>query len=209
LSLSGINIRGKRSTRLKINYRTTEQIREFAVKVLGAYEFDDFSGSKASMAGDTSLLTGNEPVYEIFETEEREQEFVVDQIRACFGKVRFHEVCLTARTKNEVDRWLNLLEEAKIPSINLHDVNDLSEASDRVIVSTMHGLKGLEFKELLVTGLSQDAFPYKPKGYDKWSKDKQDDFIKAESALMYVSFSRAISTLVITGVGTKMSILDK
>lgn len=202
-SLSGINIRGNRSTRLKLNYRTTEQIRQFAVKALAKHEFDDFSGSKASMAGDTSLLTGNEPVYQVFELEELEMEFVIDQIRQCFGKVRFHEVCITARTNDEVTKWSGLLEEAKIPSVNLQDIEDLSEANDRVIVSTMHGLKGLEFKELIVTGLSQDTFPFKPRGFSNWSDNKRNDYMKAESALLYVTFSRAISTLVVTGVGDR------
>ncbi len=46
LSRAGINIRG-RSRRLKINYRTSEQIRKFAQGILKGVEIDDLDGGMA------------------------------------------------------------------------------------------------------------------------------------------------------------------
>src|SRR5690606_35912947 len=43
-SKAGINIRGNRSRRLRINYRTTEEIKNLAMSVVLDEKYDDFDG---------------------------------------------------------------------------------------------------------------------------------------------------------------------
>ena len=63
---AGINVRGVRSRRLKINYRTTEPIKRVAVGVIKGITFDDMDGGTESMKGYVSLIHGGEkPTYRI------------------------------------------------------------------------------------------------------------------------------------------------
>ena len=57
LGTCGIEIRG-RARRLKLNYRTTEQIRTRAVAILEGLEVDDLDGGVDSLRGYRSLRTG-------------------------------------------------------------------------------------------------------------------------------------------------------
>ena len=43
--------------------------------------------------------------------------------------------------------------------------------------------------------------------YNNWDEDKKHEYMKTEHALYYVAFSRAISNLVITGVGEKSDLV--
>ena len=63
---AGINVRGVRSKRLKINYRTTEPIKKVAVGVIKGQTYDDMDGGTESIKGYVSLIHGGEkPVYKI------------------------------------------------------------------------------------------------------------------------------------------------
>jgi superfamily I DNA/RNA helicase len=205
-SKSGINIRGVRSHRLRVNYRTTEEIRQFAVQMLATHQYEDFSAGAASFKGDTSILHGEQPQYITFENETKASTFIIDFIKGSFGEIGLHELCLTARTMDQVEALQTQLQAAKIPAIKLADVSELSQVQHRVVLSTMHGLKGLEFKYLLVAGFDQSSFPYWPSGYKKWAAKDQQAYNKAEHALFYVVFSRAISKLIVTGIGAPVEL---
>jgi hypothetical protein len=60
LGQCGIKITG-RSKRLKVNYRTTDEIRRLAVSVLNKMSVDDLDGGEDSVKGYHSLLHGQEP----------------------------------------------------------------------------------------------------------------------------------------------------
>ncbi|MHC5931900.1 UvrD-helicase domain-containing protein, partial [Nostoc sp.] len=60
LSRCGIDIRG-RSHKLRINYRTTDETRNWATKVLDGVTVDDLDGDKDDLKGYRSLLHGDKP----------------------------------------------------------------------------------------------------------------------------------------------------
>jgi len=60
MSRAGIDIRG-RSKRLKINYRTSEQIRKYAQLILDGVEVDDFEGGVVKTIADHSVFKGPNP----------------------------------------------------------------------------------------------------------------------------------------------------
>ena len=96
------------------------------------------------------------------------------------------------------------LKDKKFPCINLENVDDLNQTEGKLVFSTLHGLKGLEFKNLVVFNFSNDTFPFKPVGFNKWTQDEIKTYLRSEYSLLYVSFSRAISRLMITGIGEKV-----
>ncbi|MBX5437676.1 MAG: AAA family ATPase, partial [Alicyclobacillaceae bacterium] len=71
LSRCGIHIRGRRSRRLRINYRTTEQIRRDALGVLSGLAIDDLDEG-IDDGRDVSLLSGPKPDRVHFATVEQE-----------------------------------------------------------------------------------------------------------------------------------------
>ena len=75
LRACGVNVQG-RSSRLRINYRTTEEIRAWAMAMLAGVEFDDLDGGKEEETGYKSLLTGPRPEVRHFGTRPEELEYV-------------------------------------------------------------------------------------------------------------------------------------
>ncbi|MEQ9414253.1 MAG: AAA family ATPase, partial [Cyclobacteriaceae bacterium] len=78
---SGISVRGRRSRKLKINYRTTEEIKHLAMKVVSKVAVDDFDGNQESLKGYLSLMHGNQPSYDVFPTPEGEDKFILDKLK--------------------------------------------------------------------------------------------------------------------------------
>src|SRR6266508_2513212 len=74
----GIDVRG-RSHILRLNYRTTEQIRRFADELLDA-EGDDLDGGREARDETRSLLHGPEPRLQGFESRPAQNDFVMEQI---------------------------------------------------------------------------------------------------------------------------------
>ena len=75
LSRTGINIRG-RSRKLRINYRTTEENRKWAVALLKGLSFDDLDGGVDTQDGYRSLAHGAVPEVHRFSSFEEEINFI-------------------------------------------------------------------------------------------------------------------------------------
>ena len=67
LGQCGIDIRG-RGRKLKVNYRTTEEIRRYAVRLLEGREFDDLDGGADEQKVYISLTHGERPSVRVFAT---------------------------------------------------------------------------------------------------------------------------------------------
>ena len=200
---SNVQIVG-RSHRLKINYRTTEEIRKFANNALRNFAFEDFNGEKAENVNEKSLINGNEPSYLAFENANEQLEFIKDYIKESFGQIGLHELCVVARTSDQVEEVYEYLKSIRLPVVKLSELKNLDSANDKVVVATMHGVKGLEFKNVIVYGIDKKSFLKKPRGFNNWPEEEQNSFIKSEYALLYVVFSRAISNLILLGSGEKV-----
>lgn len=201
-SKSGIVIRGRRSKKLKINYRTTEEIKQLATKVVSKMEVDDFDGEKENLKGYLSLMHGNAPTYNTFITPEEEDRFIIDNLSKLIGsgKVQPYEVCLCAHTNDGLDEIKKLLNKNNIKYL---DLNSIKHNNSAVNVSTFHNMKGHEFKVVFVKGMSSTTVPYKHMGYVHLSEKDKEIYHQQERSLYYVVFSRAVQTLIITGVGDK------
>jgi len=184
----GIEIRG-RARRLKVNYRTTEQVRRWAVALLEGVEVDDLNDGLDTMKGYRSLRTGPEPVVATFTSAEQEAAFIVERVRAWAGDGEPDGICLVARTHDLVaTRYRPLLEQAGVSTV-LIDTDAESGLGPGVRLATMHRVKGLEFPRMLLAETSTSAAPSAP----------PDDL--AERCLRYVAATRARDELVVVGFG--------
>lgn len=201
-SKSGINVKGRRSRKLKINYRTTEEIKKAATKIVSDITVDDFDGEEENLKGYLSLMHGHEPVYHIFNTTDDEDQFILNQIEnlTSNNQVKHSEICVCHRTNAGLDRLKQSLNGA---GLKYTDLSDSKETYDAIKVSTFHNIKGHEFKAVFVKDMSSSTVPYRHAKYTLLSEKEKEIYHKQEKSLYYVVFTRAIQSLVITGVGER------
>lgn len=201
-SKSGIHIRGRRSRKLKVNYRTTEEIKKKAVSILFDEVYDDFDGEAETNAGYVSLMHGTDPLYQTFSSPEEEDSFITEEIQKLLvsDNVNPSDICIAGRTNKLVDDTKILLNELQQ---KYTDIKASRRPNESVVVSTFHNLKGHEFKHLFVRGFSKDLVPFKHPDFDTYSEVQKRAYLKQEKSLYYVVFSRAIQTLMISGIGEK------
>ena len=98
----GIDVRG-RSRVLRINYRTTEQIRRFADRILPE-SIDDLDGGTEGRKGTKSLLRGPIPTLRGFTTANQQDTFVVEQVHRLLGEgLQPREIAVFARIGSRLE----------------------------------------------------------------------------------------------------------
>jgi hypothetical protein len=199
-SKSGINVRGRRSRKLKINYRTTEEIKLLAVKTVNQEKFDNFDGGEENQKGYVSLLHGNQPEYHTFSTPEEEDIHILKTLKEWLNQdaILASDICLCARTNAGVSSIKSLLHQHDYKYTDLSSQNSNSKA---IKVSSFHNLKGHEFKMMVVTDVSANTVPLSFAALNTFTEKERQAYYKQERALYYVVFTRAIQGLLITGVG--------
>ena len=207
LGACGINVRGRRSTRLKLVYRTTEEIRKLSEKVLLGQTVDDMDegveGDQA-LTSAYSLRHGKAPeIYDAVD-EDAQVDWVLDQIRA--ADCPDNEACVVFRTKEFLKAFKDKLDERRCPNVVIKSSENTTSPGIRL--STMHRVKGLEFKLLFIADCNQGIVPLEKA---LKSSDKQEKAIKemTERSLFYVACSRARDKLLISSTGTRSEYLKR
>ncbi len=206
LSKCGIHVRG-RSSILRINYRTTEEIRKHAFALLKGISFDDLDEDFDLGDQCQSLTHGGKPIIKNFNNANDEFDFLIDEIKKLKDNgVVLTDICVAARTRKLVDDYIALFTRAGIRSyvIKRNKVDDRS--FDGLRIATMHRVKGLEFKYVFIAAVNNRIVPL-------WSAiNKTDSISEAESltsekCLLYVAMTRAQKGVYITSYGRKSEFL--
>jgi superfamily I DNA/RNA helicase len=207
LSRCGINVRGLRSRRLRLNYRTTQNIRNFGVAVLRGMSVDDLDeGTDDALKGYHSLRTGEPPKVVHHATEKAEADFIVQQLLTWTGQQARQPsgICVTARTHDQLEkRYAPLLRDAGF-SVQFIKADE-SGLDDGIRLATMHRVKGLEFPCVLIAGVHAGSVPLELDSYEDETARKEH--IDTERRLLFVAATRARDELVVTGFGTRSAIL--
>ena len=207
LGRCGIRIVG-RSSKLRINYRTTEENRRWAVSLLEDIPFDDLDGGLDSQKGYTSLLHGTEPSVQQFASFQEEIEFIatnLDRIRQESGSLQ--EVCLVARTHELLRQYEGALQAKGLATCLIRR----SEAEDRrkegLRLATMHRVKGLEFDRVIIAGVNEGIVPLEDAVNSSSDTAIQTELDIQEKALLYVAATRAKKEVLVTSFGKRSRFL--
>lgn len=186
LSRAGVNIRG-RAHRLRINYRTTDEIRRFAVALLEGIEVDDLDGESDTTKGYRSLMHGDPPEVHVHSSFEAE----INTITAWVAQGNENRTCLVARTKALRDRYREALQENGVQSYLLKRcaAEDLSAKGLRI--ATMHRVKGLEFDRVIIPNLSPIFFACTRNANSPSIPNTEQSSERKDIMLLYVSMTRA------------------
>lgn len=206
LSKCGINVRG-RARKLRINYRTTEEIRKYAFGLLKGISFDDLDEAYDDGDNCQSLTHGEVPQIKRFNTPEEELEFLVNEIKTLEAAgIPQKDICIVARTHKMIDAYKDGLRANGIISfeITTNKVDDRSR--NEIRIATMHRVKGLEFNYIFAVGVNNKALP------NGVRSDFSDDvslkeFETEEKCLLYVALTRARVGAYITCYGKMSSLI--
>ena len=202
----GINVRGKRSRRLKVNYRTTEEIKRQAVSVVKGCAYDNFDGEAEKLDGYVSLMHGPQPEYNVYPSPQEEQNAVLKFIKECHeGGISYKDIAIANPRRDGLRDFQSSLHISGMPYKNLE--NSDNGDVDGIVLSTMHNMKGLEFKVVIITGINHNSFPSKPYNWNGMDKREQTNHMMNQRSLMYVAITRAMQKVLITGVGEKSELL--
>jgi superfamily I DNA/RNA helicase len=201
LGQCGIDIRG-RGRKLKINYRTTDEIRRFAVGLLQGRQIDDLDGGIDDQKGYVSLTHGAPPDVHTFPSMADELEFLRGHIDRLHKQgVPLESICLVARTHRILDSYVAALNDNDIATYEIR--RNMAERRDRtgLRVATMHRVKGLEFDHMIVVSANAGVLPLEQSIGEAEDVVASRNLETAERSLLYVALTRAKKSAVVTSWG--------
>lgn len=201
----GVEIQG-RSSILRINYRTSHQIRNQADRLLST-EISDVDGNIEDRRSTISVFNGPAPSIKIFQSNDEEINFVSDWLnkRKSEGIVP-KEIGIFVRSVNEFDRAESALKKAEY-DYKILDKNPDS-LGDHVALSTMHLAKGLEFRAVVVMACDDEIIPLQERIESVADDSDLEEVYNTERHLLYVACTRARDHLLVTAVEPASEFLE-
>ncbi|WP_343347982.1 3'-5' exonuclease [Sphingomicrobium sp. XHP0239] len=193
----GLDIRG-RSHSLKVNYRTSHQIRAMADRLLPP-SITDMDGVEEGRRGTMSVFDGPEPDIRLFDGVEDEALAVGSFLKACVrDDIAPSDIAILVRSRDQFDRARAAAKEAGF--------NGYDDGGVRVV--TMHEAKGREFPAVAVMACDEDVIP-DPSRFDAIGDvGELEAAFETERHLLYVACTRARDQLLVTGVAPGSEFLD-
>lgn len=210
---AGINVRGVRSRKLKINYRTTEPIKRVAVGVVKGVDYDDMDGGKESTNGYVSLIhEGVAPQYVIVDNANAEVQQVVEWMKECLdSNIKLSEICIAAPSTNLLKEMQSRLHRDGTDYRVLKG-GQKQGCSNGVDLCTFHSLKGLEYRVVILMGVNERNLPSKvTEGYpfSGMEKMEQKEYLSSKRSLLYVAITRARQLVYMVGFGEPSGLLKE
>lgn len=205
----GISVAG-RTNRLRINYRSTEEILVWSTGILSPVSVDDLGGEGPdTLAGYRSLLHGRRPHVDGYGSEQAEVAALVERVEDWIAQgIRPSEIGVCARFNVLLDKAYDKLTAAKVPVVRVKD--NPGPDMEGVRLATMHAMKGLEFRCVAVLGVTASAVPFArevtPADVDVLQHDS--DLLR-ERCLLFVACTRAREALAVSWSGSASSFVPR
>lgn len=198
----GISVTG-RSSRLRINYRSTAEILAWSTGVIDGTPVEELGGDgRDNLHGYSSLLHGKRPNLSGYPSQHAEIVALAERVREWIDQgVRPSEIAVCTRFNLMLDKLHEQLKSNGIPSVRVRD--QPGSNVDGVRLASMHAMKGLEFRCVAVVGVTATAVPF-TKEITPLEVDRQQhesDMLK-ERCLLFVACTRAREALAVSWSGT-------
>lgn len=201
----GVDIRGRSQT-LRVNYRTSHQIRMQADRLLGA-RVSDLDGNSDERGDAISVFNGPIPLIRTLVGEQEERATVsawlTEKVQAGIPP---HEIGVFVRSAAELDRAKVAVQDVGIPFKVLDE--HVETMSDHISVGTMHLAKGLEFRAVVVMACDDEIIPSQERIETVGDDADLEEVYSTERHLLYVACTRARDHLLITSVEPASEFLD-
>ncbi len=201
----GVEVRGRAHT-LRVNYRTSHQIRAQADRLL-ALEISDVDGNREARKGTVSVFNGPAPTISSFDSPEAESAAVAQWLKDRAGEgFAPHEIGIFVRSENEIERARNALDAAGL-SYRVLDEH-VATSHGMAAISTMHLAKGLEFRAVAVMACDDEIIPQQSRLETVADDADLTEVYETERHLLYVACTRARDRLLITSGDVPSEFLD-
>ncbi len=186
-----INVVG-RTFYLRVNYRTTKQINDYA-----RCQFNEFDDDIAYNKDYISVTTGVEPqIIECADTREQSH-VIVDRVKQLLKEYKASEICVLAPKYDDLNSIKAVLEFEGIMATVLQD-SAISEDDNHVNLCTTSGVKGLEFAVVIIMDFGNIGT--QKSNYIN-SAEISVNYEKLVECEKYVSITRARDMVIITNLG--------
>lgn len=193
----GVDVRGRSST-LKVNYRTSHQIRSTVDGLLPPI-VRDVDGNEEDRRGTVSVFNGPEPEMQTFSDVEEEQSAISYWISSAIEDgIEPEEIGIFVRSNDQLSRARASINDAQQRPLELSD--RVEDRTGRVSMGTMHLAKGLEFRAVIVMACDDDVLPNQDRINSAADEGELDEVYETERHLFYVACTRARDRLIVSGV---------
>lgn len=201
----GVDIRGRSQT-LKVNYRTSHQIRSHADLLLGP-SVSDLDGNTEDRSKTISVFNGPNPLIGDFDNNEEEIKGVAQKIKSQIELgVLPHEMGVFVRSKNQIERAEEAL---KLTGFDYKILDhDVQITNGSISIITMNLAKGLEFRSVIVMCCDDEVLPLQDRIESIGDDADLQEVYDTERHLLYVACTRARDYLFVTGVKPLSEFLD-
>ena len=201
----GLDVRGRSHT-LRINYRTSHQIRLHADRLLPT-TVSDVDGNTEGRRGTVSMFDGPSPMVEACSDADHECRIVGNWISARLKEgCAPNEVGVFVRSDAELKRARAAVKAAGARSVELNDKVEVEIGA--VAISTMHFAKGLEFRAVVVMACDDDVIPQSDRIEAVADDADLEEVYNTERHLLYVACTRARDHLLVTGITPVSEFVD-
>lgn len=192
----GVDVRGRASS-LRINYRTSRQIREAADQLL-PQRIRDVDGIEDDRTGAQSVFEGPAPIIAQCVEEAEETSNVASYLRSAINDgISAAEIGIFVRSNEYLSRARDAIAAAGLDGRQLTERAE--DFGDCVSLGTMHLAKGLEFKAVVVMACDDEALPLQSRVDAATDEDELREIFDTERHLFYVACTRARDRLLVTG----------
>ncbi len=201
----GVEVRGRSKT-LKVNYRTSHQIRSRADALL-PQEISDVDHNTESRTSTISVFDGAKPEIKQFDSIEKEFEFVSKTIEGFIStSIRPEEIGIFVRSEDQFPRAEAVAKKVGLGTYRLN--THMNTQYGKISIGTMHLAKGLEFKAVVVMACDDDVIPSQDRLAGASDEADLEEIYQTERHLLYVACTRARDHLLVTGVSPASEFLD-
>jgi superfamily I DNA/RNA helicase len=201
----GVDVRG-RSYTLRINYRTSHQIRVQADRLLPP-ELSDVDGIVETRRGTLSAFNGPPPSVRVLDTEAEETAVVAQWLKERLRDgVLPGEIGLFVRSQEQIARARAAAATAGLEAVEL--IRSSTTGEGAVTLGTMHLAKGLEFRAVVVLACDDEVLPLQSRIKSVADDADLQDTYDTERHLLYVACTRAREHLLVTGVAPGSEFLE-
>lgn len=189
----GFDMTGK-SNSLSKNYRTTTQIAQAAYSLIekDSNIIDDDNFVKPSLIDKQGVY----PIYRGFKNKEDEAEFIIDIIKnKLSNNYDYKDIAIIAKLKNQLSEIKDYLIKHNLPFRELSSNEEMNFKENSIKLLTMHSIKGLEFKVVMIVGLNNKYIPLRSVA----NEFEDSDMVESrDRKLLYVGMTRATEQLFLT-----------
>ena len=201
----GVDVRG-RSRTLRVNYRTSHQIRTQADRLLGP-ALTDVDGIGEDRNDTVSVFNGPPPTVRSFASEDEESEAIAAWlVEHSEAGVVPHEFGVFVRSAAQLDRARAAAKRSAMAFKVLDE--QVETTSGHISISTMHLAQGLEFRAVVVMACDDEVLPLQQRIETVGDDADLKEVYETERHLLYVACTRARDHLFVSGVAPVSEFLD-